>query len=930
MPTEQEQQAAIEQQLLAMTQAYLKALGRTQSLSKLTVNASLDKTVGVDSLGRVELFHQAEALFGVELPESAMIESQNLADIAKAIVANPHAKHQSTLIQTPAYTQSYDPSDAKSLVEIMITRAERMPDQIHLYLRDGDGEEQIITFGDLYREAKKTAGGLKALGVTRGDTVAIMLPTSEDFFYTLMGIQLVGAIPVPIYPPLRPDKIEEYALRATKILENAEAKVLVTFSQAEQISHLLKSYVVCLKSVSTAVALRKAECWEGNMIIKPEFPGLIQYTSGSTHDPKGVLLGHQQLLENLRSVGDRIAFTPDDVGISWLPLYHDMGLIGTWFNALYQALPLVVMSPLTFLHRPESWLWAIHYHRGTLSAGPNFAFELCVQKIPDEKLKGLDLSTWRLCFNGAEAINPATVKRFIEKFEPYGFNPQAMFPAYGLAETCVALALPPLNQGARVDTIDRGAYESSQRAVPAKADNGLAFVSCGLPIKNHHVRVVDDAGQKLAERQIGNIQFKGPSTMQGYYRQPDATRAIMHGEWVDTGDLGYLVEEQIYVTGRKKDIIIKAGRNLYPIEIESLVAEVAGVRKGCVIAFGVDDPKTGTEKLVVVAETKMQGEKERSIIKQGIDLNIQSALEINPDEIVLIAPTVIPKTSSGKLQRSLCKQMYLDDALAPKRRSLGFQIVKMSVKAVLLKCWQLMVMLSLVIYNMYVLVVWLTSWILLAVMAYVLPAHALNVFLKKLCQILLWMVGCPIDMSQAEPKEKSHVPPIIYVANHASYIDAVIVLAVLPVNSRFVAKKELLKVPVLSTILKKLGAMMIDRSEIGKKLSEVKKISETVKSKHSVVFFPEGTFTAHPGIRPFKMGAFKLAVETMTPVCPVAIRGARHILRDDERLMRPGRIGITIGDLITPKTQGWEEVVRLHHEARDVILAHAGEQSLEL
>jgi acyl-CoA synthetase (AMP-forming)/AMP-acid ligase II len=267
-----------------------------------------------------------------------------------------------------------------------------------------------------------------------------------------------------------------------------------------------------------------------------------------------------------------------DVFVSWLPLYHDMGLIGAWLTSLHFGFPLVVMSPLRFLARPARWLQAIHEHGGTISGGPNFGFELCLRRIDDDELEGSTSQSWRIAFNGAEPVSPDTVTRFAERFARFGLRPEALTPVYGLAECAVALTVPPLDRGARIDRVARQPLARHGRAEPADdtEKHPVRHVACGKPLPGHHVRIVDDAGRVLPDRREGRIQFRGPSATSGYYRNPQATRELFDGDWLNTGDLGYLAEGDLFVTGRTKDLIIRAGRNLHPAELEEAVGRLPG------------------------------------------------------------------------------------------------------------------------------------------------------------------------------------------------------------------------------------------------------------------------------------------------------------------------------------------------------------------
>ena len=323
-------------------------------------------------------------------------------------------------------------------------------------MREDDGTKTTLSYGRLWRDAAAVAGALRDLGVGQGDTVALMLPTGVDFLVAFQGILIAGAMPVPIYPPVRLDRLEEYAQRQSAILEDAGVRALVTIARAKPVASLFKAAVKSLSSVVTVAELLERGASWGAPEGRAADPAFIQYTSGSTGSPKGVLLTHANLLANIEAIGRGLDVRPTDVGASWLPLYHDMGLIGTWLFCQTKGLPVAIQSPLSFLSRPERWLWTIHERRATLSAAPNFAYELCVRRIEDKAIEGLDLSSWRCALNGAEPVSPETLDRFAARFSRYGFRREALLPVYGLAENSVAVAFPPVGRGPRVDAIARG------------------------------------------------------------------------------------------------------------------------------------------------------------------------------------------------------------------------------------------------------------------------------------------------------------------------------------------------------------------------------------------------------------------------------------------------------------------------------------------
>ncbi len=572
------------------------------------------------------------------------------------------------------------PPAATTLTEVLLYRGRTMPGAPHLLLYDDQERLSTITFSELLTGAGAAARGLAAQGVRRGDTVALMLPTCKEFFFSFLGTLLEGAVPVPLYPPFRADRLEEYAQRQVAILNNAGTRALVTFREAERLARLLQPRVPWLASVTTAERLVQEGPLGPPAASRAEALALIQYTSGSTGEPRGVALSHANLLANLRAIGAGTQVNPEDVVVCWLPLYHDMGLIGCWLFSLYDGLPIVSMSPLEFLRRPERWLWAFHRHRGTLSPAPNFAYELCVRKVKEKDVEGLDLSSWRVALNGAEPISPETLSRFQETYGPRGFRPEAMMPVYGLAECTVALTFAPIGRAPRVDAVEREAFQKDRRATPMSTNGAepLRFVSVGHALPEHEIRIVDDNDLPVGERVDGHVQFRGPSAMRGYYRNPEATAETRTPDgWHRTGDLGYLAEGELFITGRVKDLIIKAGRNIYPQEIEELAAEVEGVRRGCVAAFAVPEPKTGTEALVLVAETRAADDSTRARITAEIMRRVNSTARVSPDVVRLVPPQSIPKTPSGKLRRGACRELYLRDALLQRPAPAWLQVTKL-------------------------------------------------------------------------------------------------------------------------------------------------------------------------------------------------------------------------------------------------------------
>src|SRR5437016_7462067 len=378
-------------------------------------------------------------------------------------------------------------------------------------------------------------------------------------------------------------------------------------------------------------------------------------------------------------MGKAARATTEDVFVSWLPLYHDMGLIGGCFATMYLGFPVVLMSPLAFLSRPSQWLRAIHRHRGTISGGPNFSYELCLRRIPDEELEGLDLASWRFAFNGAEPVSADTLAAFEERFSRSNFRKNVISPVYGLAEASVGLAFTPPGEPWQVDLIDRDWLSRTGEAVPARPNDPspLKLVSCGTAIPDHDLRVVDAAGLELPDRHEGQLQFRGPSATTGYYRNPQATKTLFDGEWVNTGDRAYLSEGRLYITGREKDIIIRGGRNISPYELEEAVGDLPGVRRGCVAVFGAANPAGGTERVVVLAETRERDAARHQELKSKINELAIGLIGAPVDDIVLAPPHTVPKTSSGKIRRVAEREYIERGPLAVEPQAVWLQFARL-------------------------------------------------------------------------------------------------------------------------------------------------------------------------------------------------------------------------------------------------------------
>jgi 1-acyl-sn-glycerol-3-phosphate acyltransferase len=893
--------------------------------------SSLERDLGIDSLARVELLLRIERAFDVQLPEHLLGAAETPRDLLEAVLAGAPRVREAAAAAAPLAlpaAEAAHPADAATLLEALDWHIARHADRTHLViLGDAEGAEERVTYGELRREALAVAAGLAQRGIGAGQAVSIMLPTGRDFFRAFLGILLAGAVPVPIYPPTRWAQIEDHLRRQAKILANCRAVMLVTLDEGKRVAHVMQGLVPTLASVATVADL----ALPGVVPLLPKARAgdlaLLQYTSGSTGDPKGVMLTHANLLANIRAMARAVDAGPSDVFVSWLPLYHDMGLIGAWMGGLYAGFPLVVMPPTAFLNRPSRWLRAVHRYRATFSAGPNFAYEIAATRIDERDLEGLDLSAWRIAFNGAEPVSPGTIERFAKRFAPYGLRREAITPVYGLAECAVGLAFPPIGRGPRIDRVDRAALTTSGSAVASADDDrdSLRFVGCGEPLPGHEIRVVSPEGRELPERMEGRIEFRGPSATSGYFRNPEKTRALFDGDWLDTGDLGYVAGGDVFITSRAKDVIIRGGQHVHPYEVEEAVGNLAGVRKGCVAVFGVHDPASGTEKVVVLAETRLAAGPDRERLRRTVAETALALLGTPADDVVIAAPHSVLKTSSGKIRRAASREAYELGLAGERERARWRVLVRFTLSLAAARVRRIARGLRTRLYGAYL---WIAAAMLglAALPASLLPARRRGPALRALARAMLAASRLPVAVHGFANLPSTG--PAILVANHASYIDSPLLFALLPRRARFVAKRELAANPVMRLVLRSTGAVFVERFDVERGAEDARRLVALAAEGEALVFFAEGTFTRAPGLGPFHMGAFVAAAETGTPVVPIALRGTRSVLRDGQWLPRRSPVHVSIAPARRAQGGDWRAAARLRDAVRADILAGCGEPDL--
>jgi 1-acyl-sn-glycerol-3-phosphate acyltransferase len=891
----------------------------------IDLDTRLVEDLGIDSLARVELNLRCERAFGRRLDDTHLAAVNTPREILDALRLAPAARAAGVTVEPAPAAFSGSPEAAATLMQVLDWHVERHPQRRHVTFLVDDETAQALGYGELRNRALRAAAALAARGLAPGATCALMLPSSLEFFVAFCGVLYAGGVPVPLYPPARPSALEDHLKRQAGILANCEAPLLITVAEAKPLARLLRPLAPTLREVLTPDDL-DAEAPAVPAARGGDDLALLQYTSGSTGNPKGVMLTHAQLLANLRAMGSAVGVGPRDVFVSWLPLYHDMGLIGAWMGSLYYGMHLVLMSPLAFLARPVRWLRAIAEYRGTISAAPNFAYEICASRLDDSELAGLDLSCWRWAFNGAEAVSAETLARFAKRLAPHGFDASALAPVYGLAECGLDLAFPLGRRGTHVDCIDREALMLTGRAAPvaAGAPHAAGIVACGEPLPGYSIRVVDAAGRPLPERQQGRVQFRGPSATAGYFRNPQATAELLDGEWRNTGDLGYVADGELFVTGRDKDLIIRAGHNLHPLELEAAIGEVQGIRKGCVAVFGVPDPRGATERVVVVAETRETDAQRLKQLRSRIQSLAAELIDGPADEVVLAPPGAVLKTSSGKLRRAATRDAFVSGQLGKGVRALWWQVGRLALRGAAARLRQAGARSAQVGFGLWSwgvgLGVALPGWLGAVLVPGVQRRRRLA---RALARAGLRAAGVRLTLAGGQNLPAgAHV----LVCNHASYLDSVVLTALLPPNYAFVAKRELREHWLTGRPLRALGTQFVERADTARSIEDTRALSARLAAGESLLLFPEGTFGEREGLLPLRMGAFVLAAQADVPLVPAVLSGTRKLLPARAWLPRPASVALRIEPPLAAGGFGWSDAVALREQARK-LLASGGCES---
>ena len=551
----------------------------------------------------------------------------------------------------------------------LLLRAERS-EETGIRFVDAAERERFRSWREIGARARRVAAGLAEIGVAAGERVALVHPTGIEFFDAFFGILYARAVPVPLYPPVRLGRLGEYHARTAAMLEAAGAALV-----------LADRRLIPLLGEAVARARPRLGCRTTGELPRagelaregaPDELALVQFSSGTTVEPKPVALDQRAVVAQVEILN---ALWPDNAevvhsGVSWLPLYHDMGLIGTVLPALERPATMTLVPPERFVARPALWLRALARHRATISVAPNFAFALAVERIRDDELDGCDLSSWSIALCGAETISADTLRRFAGRFARWGFRAEALTPVYGLSEAALAVTFSPLGRGMASGRFERAALARDGRAVdaaePAPAADTVERVSVGRPLAGFALELRDESGRRVPERTVGRLFVAGPSLFRGYLGRPEATAAVMTGGWLDTGDLGFLSGGELYLTGRAKDVLVLRGQNHAPEDVERALDALPGVRRGCAAAVSYRAESEDTDRLLVFVELRRGATApERAALPARARAAVAAACALAIDELHPLAPGTLPRTSSGKIRRGETLARHLAGELEP-------------------------------------------------------------------------------------------------------------------------------------------------------------------------------------------------------------------------------------------------------------------------
>ncbi len=893
-----------EQRLREELAGVLRDVGLEQIDDPDILDFDFEEQLGLGSIELADLLVRVGRAYAVELPSDGIGRFRRPRDLLEAIEQAPGvdaaAIGQPVIARVPeaperdASITSFSAMmpGPSTLLDLLRARADKHGQHPHLKFLTSDGQVSTLTYGELWDRGRYAAAGMANLGLITGERVAILALTGPDFFIAFVGVLCAGGVPVPIYPPVRLDDLDSYVQRQSRILRSAGAAFIVSDPQFKAAADLLCTATPSLRESTTVASLSNGSAAPFCVESPPEL-ALIQYTSGSTGDPKGVALTHANLLANMQAISEGVVLGglhPSDVVLSWVPLYHDFGLIGNWMGAgIFTGATVVMMSPIDFLTKPALWLWAIDRFRATAAPTTTFGLDHVTRRAPDDLIAGVDLSSIKLMVLGAEPVRAKALDDFCRRFEHYGFRRSAFAPGYGLAESCVGVTLARVGQRPRVDHVDADRLAADRRAVPAGAGSRTrSFVSVGTPIGDQQIRVVEATlarQEPVAERHEGRVLVRGKSVMAGYFGRPEATASVRLGDWLDTGDLGYVADGELFITGRVKDLIIKAGRNYHPHDIEHSVSELPGVRKGCVIAFGEEMLENG-EGIVVVAEAATDAASHDEL-KALIRAAVVETTGTSADDVVLIPRGSMLKTSSGKLRRQETRQAYRDGTLgksAPGRWQLAATMARLGwyrARTFADGCRETLV----------------GTYIAGVAMSAVLISAGSTVWLRnrtttwRFARRILRLLFAATGMSFRRTGVPLPDGQALYVSNHPTDMDPLLLVSALDRPISMTGKRRLFK-GLFGAIAERLGVIPVEPDALESSLASYERMKSLLAEGESIHIFPEGDRRDTPGIYPFRLGAFKLAASAGVPIVPLVLRGSREVMRG--RPYRPAALEVEV------------------------------------
>jgi fatty-acyl-CoA synthase len=553
-----------------------------------------------------------------------------------------------------------------TLAHILKEKYETCPDRAAVILMKSGEPDQTITYGDLVQGSLTVVGSLRDHGIQPNEVIVLILQHGSELIYSFFGAILHGAIPSIM--PFLTEKLlpERYRAGLSSLVNITQPAAIMTYREFEpEVRAALKpgdsvraviSDINPQAQANEDLSSLEGLCRSENAIV------LLQHSSGTTGLQKGVALSHRAVLNQLDSYVHAINLQENDVVVSWLPLYHDMGLIAGFLLPILSGVPLVLMSPFDWVRAPYRLMQAVSQYHGTLTWLPNFAYNFCTQKIRPRHMQGVDLSSWRAVINCSEPMRWESHQQFLECFAPYGLKAGAMATCYAMAENVFAVTQGGINSTVTVDEVDRGELQTNMMAKPVtQGKPSIKMLSAGKPIENTKVRVLSPQGNALPERRVGEIALHSDCMLSEYYRRPDETQKVFLDGWYLTGDYGYVAEGEVYITGRKKDLIIVGGKNIYPQDLEELAMQAEGVHPGRVAAFGIEDIEAGTEEVVIVAEVDSGDEAERERIAEDVRERINHGSDVVVQRVHLVGKGWLVKTSSGKVSRSANREKYLSE-----------------------------------------------------------------------------------------------------------------------------------------------------------------------------------------------------------------------------------------------------------------------------